>query len=158
MKLKNLTIIAFSLLAVSCGNSHNHEHSEQADTQQSNDIKKTTEIKISLNEGKKWDADFSTFTGMQRLENALDHFDEVFASPSIEDYKKLGKSLASINKDIISQCKMEGEDHEQLHILLAPMLTNVDVIQNSNDEVEVKKNITALSFSIEKFFEHFEVK
>lgn len=52
---------------------------------------------------------------------------------------------------------MKGKDHDQLHVLLAPMLANVDVIKNGDDMLEIKVNTEALSEALVQFFDHFEV-
>ena len=117
-----------------------------------------TEIKLSLNNGVKWHSDESTFTGMKRLEMTLSNFSNYNKEPSTMDYNKLGVALANVDKDIISQCSMKGKDHDQLHLLLAPMLANVDVIKNGQDLLEIKVNTEALNEAIIMFFEHFEIK
>ena len=163
MKRRFISALILSLgFAVSCSNSHAHNKDSsttektkaepQVETPHSN-----TEIKLILNDGAKWNSDESTFTGMKRLESALFNFNEKFINPSIVDYNKLGEALANIDNDIISQCSMQGEDHDQLHVLLAPMLRNVAVIKNGNDPVKIKENTKALSEALEQFFEHFEV-
>ncbi|MCP4457380.1 MAG: hypothetical protein GY816_05045 [Cytophagales bacterium] len=94
---------------------------------------------------------------MERLKTALTDFGEK-DSPTITDYNSLGETLSNINKDIISQCSMQGEDHDQLHIVLVPMLDNVDAIKNGQDIDKIKENNAALSKSLMLFFEYFEVR
>ena len=164
MKLSIIPALLISLgFVISCSTSNEHEH----ESTQTNEVEaehqdehgqSNSEILISLNNGAKWKSDESTFTGMKRLELTTYNFNEDNDDPSIADYNKLGVALANINKDIISQCSMEGKDHDQLHILLAPMLTNVDVIKNSEDKIAAKVNMEALNESLVKFFEHFAVE
>ena len=162
MKLTIIPALILSLgFAVSCSNSseHNHDSSttETTEEQQAEAPHANTEIKISLNNGAKWNSDESTFTGMKRLELTLYNFNNDYTEPSLADYNKLGNALANINKDIISQCSMKGEDHDQLHVLLAPMLANVDVIKNGQDLLEIKVNTEELKEAVVQFFKHFEV-
>jgi hypothetical protein len=157
-----IAIISFAVLLISCGNSghHNHDSSNTemvANEQQSDPHEASTEIKLSFNNGAKWNSDESTFTGMKRLELTLYNFNNNIKQPSVADYNKLGVALANIDSDIISQCTMKGKDHDQLHVLLAPMLANVDVIKNGDDMLEIKDNTEALNEALRKFFEHFEV-
>ncbi|RLD24745.1 MAG: hypothetical protein DRI71_01635 [Bacteroidetes bacterium] len=158
-----IAAILFTVLTISCGGSNENDKSEantetEVDEHPSDHDEATTEIKLSLNDGAKWNSDESTFTGMKRLELTLYNFGEDTSDPTLADYNKLGEALANIDKDIISQCSMKGKDHDQLHILLGPMLGNVDVIKNGEDIDAAKENIEALSQSIAKFFAHFEVK
>jgi hypothetical protein len=137
---------------------HDSSNTEREQGQQPiNPHEGLTEIKLNLNNGVKWKSDESTFNGMKRLELTLANFKKDKEDPSISDYNNLGIALANIDKDIISQCSMKGKDHDQLHVLLAPMLVNVDVIKNGHDKDEVKVNIDALNEVLSKFFGHFEV-
>lgn len=163
MKITKITTaILFLGLAVSCGTSNDQDQAEAttevADEHPSDTSEGVTEIKLALNDGAKWNSDESTFSGMKRLELTLYNFGEDTSEPTLDDYNKLGEALANIDKDIISQCSMKGKDHDQLHILLGPMLGNVDVIKNGTDVDASKENIEALSGSISQFFVHFEVK
>jgi hypothetical protein len=157
-----ITIIPLAGLLFSCGNAaqDNHDSSTteiEATEEQSDQQDVSTEIKLSLNNGTKWNSDESTFTGMKRLELTLYNFNNDNKEPSIVDYNNLGIALANIDNDIISQCSMQGKDHDQLHVLLAPMLANEDVIKNGDDMLEIKVNTEALSEALLQFFEHFEV-
>lgn len=163
MKITKITTaILFLGLAVSCGTSQEHDqeevNTEVADEHEADTHEEATEVKLSLNDGAKWNSDESTFSGMKRLELTLYNFGEDNSDPVLADYNKLGEALANIDKDIISQCSMKGKDHDQLHILLGPMLGNVDVIKNGEDVAAANENIEALSQSISQFFAHFEVK
>ncbi len=159
MKTRMILLIAASLFLFSCGNISDEQSKEQTEAvtheEHSHDHEMAT---LELNNGAKWDSDLSTFTGMKKLELTLFNFNENHKNPTLADYNKLGEELANINKDIISQCSMRGIDHDQLHILLAPMLANVDVIKNGQDMVKVKDNTEELSAALVQFFEHFEVK
>ena len=157
-----IAMISLAGLLISCGNSdrNNHDSSNTeivANEQQSYPHEASTKIKLSLNNGAKWDSDESTFSGMKRLEMTVANFNKNKEDPSISDYNNLGIALANIDKDIISQCNMKGKDHDQLHVLLAPMLANVDVIKNGDNRLEIKVNTEALSEALLQFFEHFEV-
>ena len=157
------TLILYLGFAVSCSNSGEHKQDSSATEKtaaehQDETVHASTEIKLSLNNGAKWNSDESTFTGMKRLEMTLYNFANDNEEPSIADYNKLGVALANIDNDIISQCSMKGKDHDQLHVLLAPMLENVDVIKNGKDLLEAKVNTEALSEAVAQFFKHFEVK
>lgn len=157
-----LTLIILAGQLFSCGNMGNRDHDSQkteieGNEQQSDSHVAGTEIKLSLNNGAKWNSDESTFTGMKRLELTLFNFNNDNKESSVVQYNKLGIALANIDNEIISQCSMKGKDHDQLHVLLAPMLANVDVIKNGKDLIEIKVNAKALSEALVKFFEHFEV-
>ena len=158
MNTKIITLTIVSLLLLSCGNTTNDQTNEltapSTQQEQSHDDQIPA---ISLNNGTRWNSDQSTFTGMKRLELTLYNFRAGHNNPTVADYNVLGNALATIDNEIISQCSMTGKDHDQLHILLAPMLANVDVIKNGEDLVEIKVNTEAINEALVQFFEHFEV-
>jgi hypothetical protein len=159
MKPTILAIILLSLgSAVSCGHPNVRKH-DATTTQKATDQQESeaSQLKISLNNDGKWHSDQSTYTGMKRLELKLYTFKNNNEESSLEDYHELGIALTKINNDLISQCSMKGVDHDQLHILLAPMLTNVDVIKNGGDVDKAKANTEALAEAVAQFFVHFEV-
>ena len=158
MNTKIITLTIVSLLLLSCGNTTNDQTNElTAPLTQQEQSHDDPIPAISLNNGTRWNSDQSTFTGMKRLEFTLYNFRVGKHNPTIADYNTLGDALANIDNEIISQCSMKGKDHDQLHILLAPMLANVDVIKNDQDMVKVKGNTEELSAALVLFFEHFEV-
>ncbi len=161
MKTNIMTVSVLALgITLSCGNLQEQKHHETTTTEKvdSKNSDENAEVKLTLNNGAKWNSDESTFNGMGRLEATLAEFSASTSTSSITDYNSLGESLANINKEIISQCSMKGEDHDQLHIILAPMLANVDVIKNGEDIDKAKTNTDELSKAIDQFFAHFEVK
>ena len=159
MKLTKL-ISAFILTGfmISCGGAKEHEHESKESVPKAEHHEATQDSKLSLNEGAKWEADEPTFNGMKELKLAIVTFKTSHNSPIQSEYNSLGIQLAGITKEIISKCSMNGLDHDQLHIVLAPMLANVDVIKNGSDIDKIEKNVNALSNSLEQFFDHFELK
>ena len=158
MNIKIITLITVSLFLFRCGNTSNEQSQELTSALTHEEHPQGNNVPvISLNNGTKWNSDQSTFTGMKRLELALYNFGEEHHNPAIADYNRLGVALTDIDNEIISQCSMKGKDHDQLHILLAPMLANVDVIKNDQDMVKLKVNTEELSAALVMFFEHFEV-
>ncbi len=151
------TVIVFLIFGMACNNPSQHGH--PAENQQSGDeAPEAAKIGLTLNNGAKWAADNSTYGGMKQLELSIHNFTQSHTNPSLEDYHQLGEALASINTEIIRQCSMQGKDHDQLHLLLEPMLQNVDVIKKGNDTGAAAKNLLALEKSLAMFFAHFTVE
>lgn len=157
MKLTKL-IAAFTLIGfmVSCGGTKEHESHDSKAKEEHHDA--TEDSKLRLNEGVKWESDESTFNGMKELNLAITTFNTSHNNPTQVDYNGLGMQLGMITKVIINQCSMKGPDHDQLHIVLAPMLANVDVIKNGSDLDKIEKNVNDLSGSLGQFFDHFQLK
>lgn len=163
MKLINLYALIFFIgLTVSCGNSHDHKHSsdekeESVDHHQSETSESKTEIKMSLNNGNKWNSDEPTYRSMSLMEAKLADFTKNNSEPSPAKYQELGTALSGITQEIINKCSMKGEAHEQLHNVLVPMLSNVGNIKNAGDTTTGKSNVEALNDALILFFEHFEL-
>jgi len=137
---KILTAITLTIILISCGGSaDNKEEShkkEEAHSDTNRNDKKKIEPTLSLNNGAKWAADEPTFNGMKAMRLAMTNFSTVHSDA----------------------CSMKGPDHDQLHIVLAPMLGNVDVLKNGTDIYDARKNEDALEKHLEAFFKHFELK
>ncbi len=150
-------IIASGLL-VSCGAPNEQKHETHQKEAPHEHDKKEVAPALTLNNGAKWMADETTYNGMQAMKLAVTNFSTAHANATINEYKTLGNQLGTITKEIIAKCSMQGPDHDQLHIVLAPMLANVDVIKKGTDLEASIKNIEALEASLEQFFAHFELK
>ena len=84
-----------------------------------------------------------------RMEKLITAFDEA----ATRDYRALGKALQVEVKVIISTCTMTGEGHDQLHILLNPMLMAIKALATEDGgraEFDVLRN------SWKDYHSHFE--
>ncbi|MCF6352355.1 MAG: hypothetical protein L3J06_05030 [Cyclobacteriaceae bacterium] len=155
---KILTSFFLTALLVSCGGTQNHNQELHEQEAKEEHHQESAEAKLSLNNGVKWAADKPTYDGMKAIKLALTQFSTVNSSANIEEFNTLGNQLGGITKEIIAKCSMKGPDHDQLHIVLAPMLENVDVIKNGTDVEMIRKNVDELEGSLAQFFTHFELK
>ncbi len=161
MKLNRiLTGITLSIILISCGGTaeQTHETHQQEAKKEHDHDKKEAEPKLALNNGAKWAADVPTYDGMKAMRLAITNFSTVHSNATVEEYQTLGSQLGAITKEIISKCSMKGPDHDQLHIVLAPMLANVDIIKNGTNVDKARKNVEELENSLTQFFAHFELK
>ncbi len=155
---KILTGITLSIILISCGGTAEKKHETQKGEVAHTQDKKKAEPKLSLNNGAKWAADVPTYDGMKAMRLAMTNFSTVHSDATKEEYNDLGKELGLITKEIIAKCSMKGPDHDQLHIVLAPMLANVGVIKTGGDIYETRKNVDGLEKHLNEFFDHFELK
>lgn len=163
--MKHINLYALMLLiglATSCGNTHDHKHSsdekhESVDHHQSETSESKPEIKMSLNNGNKWKSDEPTYTSMRLMEVTLNNFIKNNSDAGEAEYQELGTTLSGITQEIINNCSMKGEAHEELHNVLIPMLSNVGNIKNATDKPTGKLNVEALNDALNLFFEYFEL-
>lgn len=91
-------------------------------------------IPLKLVNGEKWKANAETSAGMQQIETMLNNFKEL----KRRDYKNLGASLSKETSAIIKSCNMTGEAHDQLHLVLVPILD--EIIKLKEDLTIADKN------------------
>lgn len=93
-------------------------HAEHADS---------VEGKLTLNDGKKWQSDEHTRKTMASIAALV-------AMPSPADataFNKRGAELAALNGSLIKGCTMQGASHENLHVLLVPLLKETDALKSA---------------------------
>ena len=73
-----------------------------------------------------------------------------------ENHKHLGEVLSKQTSFIIKNCSMKGEAHDQLHIVLVPMLDEISTLRDTEDIGIKKAALTRLQIYIKKYFEHFK--
>ena len=153
MKIFYTSILSMLLLASCAGDEPSDETSESSSENTETSVEDDAladEVEadlegLELNAGSKWVVDISTDEGMGEVQDIVDAFDG-------EDSKQLGKDIKKSLKSIIKGCDMEGEDHEQYHILLEAMLTEAKNLKKgkSTDPSKMKRYLDA-------YDTHFEV-
>ena len=104
---------------------------------------------LRLDNGKKWKANKATHVGMGNMQKLVAEFQ----ASDTKDYRKLGESLQAETNTIIRKCTMTGEPHDQLHLVLNPMLGLVNKLvtgEGGSSEVE------ALEKHLRDYHSHFE--
>ncbi len=148
----SLVVVGFSM---ACNNStkNKEEHTSQVaknhddhDDHHANEAEK--EEKLHLNNGKKWIVNDATQVGMVNMQKIL----IAFAKEKSTDFAKLGEDLGKESQTIINKCDMTGPDHDQLHIVLHPMLTAISGIKEGKQEDVIK-----MSNLLGKYFSHFQM-
>ncbi len=109
-------------------------------------------LTLRLNNGEKWIANSDTQIGIIKMDSIIN----AFKSDGNSDYLVLGKELSIQTGHIIKSCNMKGEAHDQLHVVLVPMLDEISILKESEDAAESKKALVELESLIEDYFNHFE--
>ncbi len=117
-----------------------HEHDHEAASE------------LSLNNGAKWKADSSTNKNVSELYNLISDANLVM----LEDYQKTAKTLqVAINK-MVSDCRMQGADHEALHHWLEPLMEMNKKMQDVKLADEGKEVFTMIRKQISLYPQFFE--
>jgi hypothetical protein len=145
MTLRFLTLLLFTITIIGCKNSSNNPESNNSIT-----IEESSPI-LKLNNGKKWIANIETHDGVTKMDSIISNF----KSNTTEDYFALGEALSEQTSTIIKKCSMKGEPHNQLHVVLVPMLDEISILKESKNKGASQKALQQLEGLIADYFKHF---
>jgi len=118
------------------------------------DIEKTADVQLKLNDGEKWLANKETHEGISNMESII----KTFKNGQEKNYRRLGEDLSKQSSYVIKNCTMKGEPHEQLHVVLVPMLDEITIFKESDIDQEASIALKRLENLIVKYYNHFEIK
>jgi hypothetical protein len=109
-----------------------------------------SEPQLNLNNGLKWKADQATKTNVAALLQVMEE-----ASVKEEtDRLKLYNSLQVKTDILIKQCRMQGSEHDALHVWLERVLK--DMKELKDDEEDYNEVFAVLKKDIESFYVYFD--
>ena len=149
MKLKLLVISILAMYFFGCKNEAQKSVSK---TIESKEISLLDTLKLRLDNGKKWVVNDATQVGIIKMDSIINSF----KSNKDEDFASLGNNLSKQTSFIIKNCDMTGEAHDQLHIVLVPILDEITILKESNNKQENKKALNNLEELIDDYFNHFQ--
>lgn len=106
---------------------------------------------IQLDNGSKWKANIETTEGIQAMSSRIEE-DE---SNSIKHYKKLASDLNDIKNNIIKECTMEGESHDNLHLFLVPLADKIEALGEVNSVHEGAEITREIREHLELYHNYF---
>jgi len=107
--------------------------------------------KMSLNDGKKWEANIETTHGIEKLITILNND----KSKSVEDFKNLEKTLSNEITTIFDKCTMKGASHDNLHTFLLPLINKVDKLKGTNSVDQGKMISSNISSHLNEYKNFF---
>jgi CRISPR/Cas system CSM-associated protein Csm2 small subunit len=110
---------------------------------------------LSLNNGNKWKADSVTNNNVKNLQNIIDNFNRR-QDKSLTAYKNAAADLQSGLDKMISECKMQGPDHEALHKWLEPLIEKVKTLKQSSTKEDAVTTLEAIIVHLKLYTEYFE--
>ncbi len=115
-------------------------------------IETQTEINLeglTLNNTEKWIANEETHIGMRRI-------DSILKNNTASDGKTLGNILSKETSYIIKSCDMTGEAHDQLHVVLVPILEEITDIKDLTNPSKLNDKVLHLKGLINTYFKYFK--
>lgn len=91
---------------------------------------------LKLNNGSKWLVNPETHEGVNKMSALI----KDFKTQPNKNYNALGENLSKQTSYIIKSCNMVGEPHDQLHVVLVPMLEEISNIKDAGDQAEAALN------------------
>lgn len=110
---------------------------------------------LTLNNGQKWKADAPTNENVVDLRTIAQNFS---AEPhtAIADYQILNGDLQKGLDQMIKECKMQGPDHDALHLWLEPLLKDVNSLKAATDIPSAEKIFQTICERLEVYNQYFE--
>jgi len=105
---------------------------------------------LTLNNNEKWIANEETNIGMKRI-------DSILKNHTSTSGKILGDVLSKQTSYIIKSCDMEGEAHDQLHVVLVPILEEITDIKDLENASDIDKKVTTLKRLTATYFQYFKI-
>lgn len=96
---------------------------------------------LELNGEQKWEANPETNEGINKMMTIVS---EDVEEGRVSYYAAMGERLNIELKTIFSSCTMKGEEHEQLHIYLMPLVDlceKLEAVENEDDALVLQKDI-----------------
>lgn len=121
-------------------------------TTETEEISLLDTLTLRLNNGEKWVVNNATQVGITKMDSIITSF----KSNKENSFGELGQNLSKQTSFIIKSCDMIGEAHDQLHVLLVPMLDEISILKESENSKECKSALSELEHLVEAYFNHFK--
>ncbi|WP_104734143.1 hypothetical protein [Hanstruepera ponticola] len=148
MKVSNLIVVIGLLSFVGCKKEVKTEANNTVD-----DISIVDTLSLKLNLSDKWLVNTETHEGVTKMNAIISDFKK----SENTNYKTLGDSLSKQTSYIIKNCTMTGEPHDQLHVVLVPMLDEISMLRETENVSNATEALTNLQALIQTYFEHFKL-
>mgnify|MGYP000141129725 CR=1 FL=1 len=110
-------------------------------------------LSLRLNSGEKWIVNNETHVGVSKMDSII----KAHKTNKENNYINLGNNLSMQASFIIKSCNMTGEAHNQLHVILIPMLDEIYVLKDSQNTEEQRKAAQKLEGLIVTYFKYFKI-
>ncbi len=126
--------------------SHDHGHDSAAPQQ------------MVLNAGKKWTIDAPLRQGMLTMHSAVKHTLPAAhaGKATAADYDALGAKVSAQVAYIVENCKLQPQADEQLHTVIAQLLSGVEAVQGQQGEGERASGVVKMAQALNTYGQYFE--
>jgi len=149
--MKTILIIISIGLFISCSDSKTgtkEDHSHDAAAVEHHQPESSDAME--LNNGNKWKSDETTRQHVQNMQSIVNG-----AEPKTPDeYVAVAKHLKSEADKLISDCRMQGADHDALHKWLMPYLNEVQALEKGDENASM--HFENVKHKLAEFNNYFE--
>ena len=110
---------------------------------------------LSLNNGGKWHTDESTRRHAANLNVLVKEFQNT-PKDAVESYHVFAGSMQEEISGLIKDCRMQGADHDALHLWLEPVMKDIKDLKEIGTAEEGKDVSMRLTDNVQKFNQYFE--
>lgn len=159
-KIKLLIISLSAFVTFGCGDkkekpkeeTHQHKTESHEGHDHSDDVHKSHKEDVKPNEGKKWEVDEHTHNSMQKISQTA----KSSYVKTLEEFNELGVMLQNEMKNLIAECTMQGEAHNQLHNYLTIIIPHIDGLVEAETKEDGEKHLQGVKAAVNDFYTTFE--
>ncbi len=149
MRTKIILISLLSIVILSC-----KSESDKANYKSEVEVVSIVDtLSLKLIDDQKWIANAETHIGVTKMDSIISSF----KNTNKTDYKTLGDNLSKQTSFIIKHCSMKGKPHDQLHVVLIPMLDEISILREETNQEKNKLALHNLELLIGAYFKFFKV-
>ncbi|AUP78989.1 hypothetical protein [Flavivirga eckloniae] len=109
---------------------------------------------LVLDKGNPWLVNNETHIGITKMDALIKDFNK----SKDKDYVNLGELLSKQTSYIIKKCSIKGKAHDQLHIVVIPMLDEISILKENKETAIKKAALLKLQIYINKYFQYFTIE
>lgn len=136
-----------SLGILSCSNNASHVEGDKKEHEHHDTAK--TSIALQLNNGSKWKADEATRKNVAALVTVIND------TGNMKNKSVMVKNVQAGVDSLVQQCRMQGPDHDALHVWLEKVLKDIKELKENEDN-EFPEAHAVLKKDVESFYSFFE--
>lgn len=154
MKFVLVALFSSILLISSCG-SETTPTTAPAETQTKAASTEHAEGVLQLNQGQKWQTDNNTKLHANKLSGLIQAFDNS-GDTKLPAFCNLSEAINQELNNLISDCSMDGPEHDALHLWLDPVLRDAEQLKNATKDQEAATALDKLRADVQKFNQFFK--
>ena len=119
---------------------------------------KSAPHKLELNAGKKWGTDDALRQAMSTIHQTVSQTLPTAHSgkAKVADYEDFGKDVTAQITYIVENCKLDPKADEQLHIIVADMMSGVEAAEGKEGEKKRAAGVVKVAQAANAYGKHFD--